>query len=200
MKCLRTLLDVILAPRGARRALGLLLVMIAAGVGLAPPAAAHNTLIGSTPVDGSTVQTAPTTVTVTFDQPVVNYQPAMTVTGPNGNRFSVGDPVVRGSVVSIGVSAGPAGRYAAAYRVVSADGHPVYGQIGYTVASGGAGTATGSAPTASAATAASPDAAQGSSGLAWLLWAGIGVAVLMVAAAVVVILRPSRAPGVDQDR
>jgi len=200
MKCLRTLLDVILAPRGARRALGLLLVMIAAGVGLAPPAAAHNTLIGSSPADGSTVQTAPTTVTMTFDQPVINYQPAVTVTGPNGNSFTVGHPVVSGSMVSIGVSAGPAGRYAAAYRVVSADGHPVYGEIGYTVAIGGAGTAAGSAPAPEAVAAAPRDGVQSHSGLAWWLWAGIGLAVLVVAAAVAVTLRPSRAPGVDEDR
>ncbi len=197
---MRTLLVVILALPGARRALRLLLVMIAAGAWLAPPAAAHNTLIGSSPADGSTVQTAPTTVTMTFDQPVISYQPTVTVTGPNGNSFTVGRPVVSGSMVSIGVSAGPAGRYAAAYRVVSADGHPVYGEIGYTVASGGAGTAAGSAPAPEAGPAAPRDGVQSHSGLAWWLWAGIGVAVLVVAAAVVVTLRPSRAPGVDEDR
>lgn len=181
----------------SRALLVVMLATIAAGVGLASPAAAHNTLIGSSPADGSTVHQAPTTVALTFDEPVTNYQPVMTVTGPNGNSFAVGDPVVSGSVVSIGVSAGPAGRYTAAYRVVSADGHPVYGEIAYTVDSAGAGTAAGSTPAPSAGPAAHA-AVQGSSGLAWWLWGGIGIAVLPVIAAAAVILRPSRAPRGDR--
>lgn len=169
-----------------------------AGVALTLPAAAHNTLIGSSPADGSTVSSAPTSVTLTFDEPVANYQPVMTVTGPNGNSFAGADPVVNGSTVSIGVSAGPAGRYTAAYRVVSADGHPVDGEIGYTVAAGG--TATGSPPTAGAATAAPHDRVPASPNLGGWLWAGIAVAVLLVAAAVAVVLRPSGKPGKEKDR
>lgn len=186
--------------RWLRRSLELLLAIVTAGiagVALTLPAAAHNALIGSSPADGSTVPTPPTSVTLTFDQPVINYQPLVTVTGPNGNSFSVGDPVVSGSTVSIGVSAGPAGRYTAAYRVGSADGHPVYGEIGYTVAAGG--TATGSPPTAGAATAAPHDRVPASPGLGGWLWAGIAVAVLLVAAAVAVVLRPSGKPDKVED-
>lgn len=161
----------------------------AIGVGLALPASAHDVLTGSSPADGSTVSTAPSTITLTFDQPVQNYQPVLTVTGPNGNRFSSGAPTVAGDVVSITVAgAGPAGKYTAAWRIVSADGHPVSGEISYTLAAQGAGTATGSAaPAGEGGNSTAADS--GSSGLGVWLWIGIGVAVLLVIVAVVVILR-----------
>lgn len=177
----------------------LLSVLIAIGIAVlatyaaALPAAAHNTLTGSDPADGSTAGTAPTTVTLTFDQPVQDYQPVLTVAGPNGNRFSAGPPTVTGNRVSIAISgAGPAGNYIAAYRVISADGHPVIGKISYTLAAAAAGSAVGRAPTPGEA-AVDAGSHSGSSGLGVWLWLGIGIAVLLVAAAVVVIVRQSAA-------
>ncbi|WP_211229552.1 copper resistance CopC family protein [Nakamurella lactea] len=189
--------------RGLSAGAAVLLALLI-GVGLALPASAHNTLTGSDPADGSTVSAAPTTVTLTFDQPVQNYQPVLTVTGPNGNRFSAGEATVQSNTVSVALDgAGPAGEYIAAYRVVSADGHPVSGEIRYTLAAGAAGTATGSpAPAGSTPSAAAGD---GSSGLGVWLWIGIAVAALLVIAAVVVILRSvsgskSEAGGTEADR
>lgn len=187
--------------RSARRVLtGLAAVLLAMllGLGAALPASAHNTLIGSDPKDGSTLSAAPAKVNLTFDQPVQNYQPVLTITGPDGNRFSSGAPTVAGAVVSITVDgAGPAGKYTAAYRIVSADGHPVSGEIQYTLSASAAGTATGSpTPAGSQAPSAAPDS--GSSGLGAWLWIGIAVAALLVIAAVVVILRSTRS-GSDPD-
>ncbi|MDQ6656794.1 MAG: copper resistance protein CopC [Actinomycetota bacterium] len=178
--------------RRSTRLIGAVLAIVLAavtGVGLALPASAHDVLRGSNPADGSTLSTAPSTITLTFDQPVQDFQPVLTVTGPNGNRFSSGAPTVAGDVVWIAVTgAGPAGRYTAGWRVVSADGHRVSGEISYTLAAGAAGTVTGSAAPAGDG-ASSAAAGSGSAGIGIWLWVGIGVAVLLVIGAVVVILR-----------
>ena len=45
--------------------------LVTAGtVGLAGPAAAHHALTGSDPADGATVDDPPTSISLTFDQPV----------------------------------------------------------------------------------------------------------------------------------
>ena len=101
-----------------------------AAVVFAGPAAAHDVLLSSDPADGSTVQTAPPSVTLTFDQPVQDFEPVVTVTGPDGQSYQSGSPTVDSTVVTNAV--GPltaAGEYLIAYRVVSADGHPVVGEV-----------------------------------------------------------------------
>ena len=75
-------------PRRLTRLLVLMVLTLAAGVGLAGPAAAHNVLISSDPTDGSTLQTAPTTVKLTFDQPVQNFEPIVAVLGPDGQHHA----------------------------------------------------------------------------------------------------------------
>ena len=209
--------------RQLSRLLVLMLLSLAAGVGLAGPAAAHDVLTSSDPTDGSTLQSAPTTVRLTFDQPVQNFEPVVTVIGPDGQPYESGAPQVDSTVVTAGVGALPvAGAYVIAYRVVSADGHPVQGEIHFNLAEGAvvvvesaassapgsadvsassaepataggstsAGTSTSSAAVAPAAVA--PAAA--SSGLSGWVWAAIALAALLVAAAIVVMVRRPRQP------
>ncbi len=111
--------------------IGLVAALVAlAAVGFARPAAAHDVLLSSDPTDGSIVQVAPATVTLTFDQPVQDFEPVVTVTGPDGQSYQSGSPTVDSSVVTNAV--GPltaAGEYVIAYRVVSPDGHPVLGEV-----------------------------------------------------------------------
>jgi methionine-rich copper-binding protein CopC len=172
---------------GFRRLAAALVVLVGAialTVGAALPAAAHNVLTGSDPSDGATLNAAPTTVTLTFDQTVQNFEPVITVTGPNGNQFQTGSTSVRDNTVSIAVDgSGPPGLYTIGYRIVSADGHPVTGSVSYTLDPAAAGTATGSPAPDGTATSES------STGLSWWLWVAIGVAALLVIAAVLVILR-----------
>jgi methionine-rich copper-binding protein CopC len=179
---------------GLRRlaaAVAVLVGTILLTVGAALPAAAHNVLTGSDPADGATVRTAPTTVTLTFDQTVQNFEPVVTVTGPNGNQFQTGSAAVRDNTVSVGVDgSGPSGLYTIGYRIVSADGHPVTGSVSYTLDPAAAGTATGSPAPDGTATADS------GAGLSWWLWVAIGVAALLVIAAVLVLLRR---PHEDED-
>ena len=167
----------------------------------AGPAAAHDVLISSDPADGATLDTAPTTVSFTFDQPVQNYDPVLVVFGPNGNAFTSASPTVAGDVISAPMAAGPAGQYRAVYRIVSADGHPVSGQITFTLTAAAAGTAsgtpTGAAPGGSSAApsaAASAGSGHPSGGPGIWLWIGIAVAAVLVIGAIAVALRH---PGAD---
>lgn len=136
----------------------LVLLTLAAGVGLAGPASAHNVLTSSDPTDGSTLQTAPTTVRLTFDQPVQDFEPVVTVIGPDGQRYEAGAPQVDSTVVTADVNPLPAaGAYTIAYRVVSADGHPVQGEIKFELAEAAiAPPAPVSSPVVADTTAASP--------------------------------------------
>jgi methionine-rich copper-binding protein CopC len=164
-------------PRQLSRLLVLILLTLAAGVGLAGPAAAHNVLTSSDPTDGSTLQTAPTTVRLTSDQPVQDFEPVVTVIGPDGNRYESGAPVVDSTVVTAGVNALPvAGAYSIAYRVVSADGHPVEGEIKFQLADGTASGADGSATAAEPAGSGSAGSGSAGSGSAGSGSAGSGSA------------------------
>jgi methionine-rich copper-binding protein CopC len=100
------------------------------------PASAHASLVGSDPKDGTTVAAAPSTITFTFNENIAN--PAyISITAPNGSKVGVTqvravDTRVTGTVADVDQK----GRYTAAYRVVSADGHPVEGTIHYSTTTG----------------------------------------------------------------
>ena len=208
--------------RWLTRLLALVLLTFGAVVGLAGPASAHNVLIASDPTEGATLQQSPTTVRLTFDQPVQDFEPIVTVVGPDGQRYESGAPVVDSTVVSAAVGALPvAGAYVVAYRVVSADGHPVQGEVHFELAATAVGTSPAAASSAPASAPASSSAASvgstaassappvqssaaaatttsavapaaESSGLAGWMWAAIAVAAVLVAAAIVVIVRRPR--------
>jgi hypothetical protein len=154
----------------------------------------------------------------------------VTVIGPDGQRYESGSPQVDSTVVTAEVNTLPvAGAYTIAYRIVSADGHPVQGEIkfeladaaiappapasspavaetpGVTPSSASASLpssaapasstseAVSSGPVTSTSTAAVAPAAS-SSGLSGWVWAAIAVAAILVAAAIVVIVRRPQQP------
>jgi len=189
----------------------------AIGIGSVGAASAHNVLIASNPPEGATLTTVPTSVTFTFDQPVQNFDPVVSLIGPDGRQYAAGAPAVSGNTVTGAVTAGPAGAYTAGYRVVSADGHPVTGEVHFDLAGDAPASARASATggSVSAVTAASgitgsglqsslgvvvPNrsetvarAAPPRSGLSAWLWIGLIAATLVIAAAAVLLLRrPAR--------
>jgi methionine-rich copper-binding protein CopC len=105
---------------------------------------AHNVLISSDPKDGSTVNEGPSSITLTFDQPVQAGERFNTfaVTGPGNTRWETEtEPAVSSNSVIFSLRPlGPAGEYQVGYRVLSADGHPVTGSIKFTVTVAGSGT------------------------------------------------------------
>lgn len=100
------------------------------------PASAHASLVGSDPEDGATLTTAPTAITFTFNENIGN--PAyVSVIAPNGSKVAVSDVrAVDMEVTGTLADVDQKGRYTAAYRVVSADGHPVQGTIHFSATSG----------------------------------------------------------------
>jgi methionine-rich copper-binding protein CopC len=159
-------------------------VVLTVGVGLAGSASAHDVLISSSPADGAALAKAPTSMTFTFDQPVQNFDPVVSLVGPDGRQYATGTPTISGNTVTGTVGTGPAGAYTAAYRIVSADGHPVTGEVHFsmTVSGGATGAALGGAAVA----------ASSSGGLSGWLWAGLAVAAVLIAGAAVVLLRRPR--------
>lgn len=124
-------------PRAARptRAALLVVLTLLLTVGLAGPAAAHASLVGSDPADGATLAAAPARITLTFDDALEAFEPVVTLTGPDGNQYQSGAAVIDGVTLSTAIQPLPAaGTYTIAYRVVSDDGHPVEGQLRFDLA------------------------------------------------------------------
>ncbi|HYQ65404.1 copper resistance CopC family protein [Actinophytocola sp.] len=124
----------------------LLAVLALTGLGLfalAGTASAHNSLVSSNPAENASVAAGPGSVELTFDQPVQEGKGLNTVavTGPDGKQWQGGPARVDSNVVSAPVrELGPKGVYTIGYRIVSADGHPVSGQVTFTLTEAGNGT------------------------------------------------------------
>jgi methionine-rich copper-binding protein CopC len=100
------------------------------------PVLAHTELISASPAQGDVVESLPGTVELTFSE-AVGSTAYVAVNGPDGEAVSDGEPqVVDGVVTQRTAGSGSAGAYTVDYRVVSADGHPVSGQVEFTVGSG----------------------------------------------------------------
>ncbi|MEW9527804.1 copper resistance protein CopC [Microbispora sp. NPDC049125] len=122
------------------------------------PVQAHTSLKSSDPQKYAQVQSL-RKVTLEFAESV--RFPVVVVRGEDGKRYESGAPLVDGPrVTEAVVDSVPPGRYTIAWRVVSQDGHPVEGEIPFTVAgSSGAspGASQGAAPAQSAQASAGGD-------------------------------------------
>ena len=185
-----------------RTALRLLAATAAACVALllgAAPAFAHTRLESSNPTDKSSVDAAPESVSLTFNEDISAEFATMSVVGPDGTNYQSGQVSAAGGQVSTAVSPlGPVGVYQIGYRVVSDDGHPVQGKVSFTLtAPGPAAAAPTTAPAAAAPTAAptaasvAPQASSTPNGSA-PIWPWLVGAVILVAAGAVVALRLGR--------
>ena len=161
----------------------------AIALAIAPVAAAsaHDYLVSSDPAAGSTVTTAPQSVTLTFNDRVIDLSgdgssTLVTVTGPDAatRHFETGCPTVADTVVSVPVALGGAGAYTVTYQIVSADGHTVSNTVPFTYrpaagtpaapgsdaavcgAKGGASGTPSAAPSSTAAPGAQPTQSAGS--------------------------------------
>jgi copper resistance protein C len=119
----------------------------------ASPAAAHNSLTGSDPEDGARLEAPPAQVRLTFLATLDPKTTKVTVTGPGKVSAAAGEPRFEGKVVEVDFAAGAAGAYTVAYQVASDDGHPIKGDIGFTLAVGAPAPAT-SVPEPAPATSA----------------------------------------------
>jgi len=95
-------------------------LLIALGSGVAVQA---NTLVSTIPAPNSTVETAPTQVTVTADGDLADLGSSITVTGPDGVRVDDGSLQISGRTALVGIKPlAQTGTYAVAYQLVLANG------------------------------------------------------------------------------
>ncbi|MET0315824.1 MAG: copper resistance CopC family protein [Rhodococcus fascians] len=140
----------------------------------APTASAHSVVTGSNPADGSEIASGPAQVSISFNEVPQSQFATLNVVGPDGNLWSKGDPRIEGQSIVVDVGElGPVGEYTIAYRVTSADGHPISGTLGFTLTAEGSGT-----PGAAASAAAEGESDDGSGG-------GIPVWIFLVAGVLV---------------
>lgn len=118
--------------------------------GVIPAAWAHDYLVSSNPKPNGTVTTAPSRITLTFDDIVLDKpaRPQITVQGPDGRYYETGCGAVLDREITTPVALGPTGKYTVTWRIVSADGHPVSDSISFTYAGKAAGANGIAAPKA----------------------------------------------------
>jgi copper transport protein len=107
-----------------------------AGVASAPPAAAHASLVASTPSDLQILDTAPSELVLAFDEDVVPALSTLRVTGPGTFVSTLGRLTRQGGSGSTLVAALrgglPAGDHTVEWHTVSVDdGHPTWGSFSF---------------------------------------------------------------------
>ncbi|MEV0387179.1 copper resistance protein CopC [Nonomuraea sp. NPDC050643] len=197
-------------------------VLAAAGAALllvasAPAALAHDRLKSSSPADKAKVKQVET---IELEFTARMTLPTIVLDGPDGKSVSLGKPKADGTKVTARITEPlDPGRHRMAWRVVSSDGHPIQGELTFTVtappatpASTPTPTSTETAPVASApaetaprsapepppvtSTAAAPVAgSEEGSGLPGWLWVALGVLVTAGAAVLVAGRRKGGAGG-----
>ncbi|MFF7967139.1 copper resistance CopC/CopD family protein [Streptomyces sp. NPDC007903] len=115
-------------------------------LGTASPASAHAALRATDPEDGSVLQRAPRTLTLTYTESVGLLADSFRVYDPENHRLRTGPAdhaPGRADTVRVPLPARMAkGTYVVAWRVVSADSHPVSGALTFSVGERTATTAT----------------------------------------------------------
>jgi len=102
----------------------------------APPAWAHARVVSTTPGDGAVLASAPTHVTIRFDD-TVRVLGGTTVVGNSDKRpVTAGKPTARGRVVTIPLRKLRDGDYTVRWSVLSNDGHTVDGVFAFAVGAG----------------------------------------------------------------
>ncbi|MFF4707358.1 copper resistance protein CopC [Streptomyces sp. NPDC001288] len=134
------------APRGTLRALALLgSLLTALLLASAAPASAHAALRGSDPADGAVLKSSPGSVTLTFTESVGLLDDSFRVYDPTNHRVTTGGPGHGPGGADTARITFPkrlgTGTFTVAWRVVSADSHPVSGALTFSVGEPSATTA-----------------------------------------------------------
>jgi len=187
-----------------RTLLSATVLALLAVLAMASPALAHATLTASNPAEGAQVATAPTQLTLTFNEPVSPDQVTITVTGPGGATWQVGAITGTDTTLTAPVQpAGPAGPYTMSYSIQSADEHPVTGAVNFAMTTAVVTTTTPppttTEPTTTEPTAPAPapraqDTSADDDGIPVWVWIVGAVVVLVAGVAVALGLSRKRGP------
>ncbi|MBD9704105.1 copper resistance protein CopC/CopD [Streptomyces sp. ID01-12c] len=123
--------------RAVRRLVLLGAVLLLSLLGGTGTASAHAALTGSDPADGSVLDTAPRDVTLRFTESVSLLKDSIRVVDPENRAVDTGKPGRAGgradtARVTLPTGLGD-GTYTIAWRVVSADSHPISGALIFSV-------------------------------------------------------------------
>ena len=105
------------------------------------PAHAHTSLELSTPSDGQSFEFMPAGLSASFDEDLIEIEGEVVNTlelqSADGTKYVLSAATIAGPTVSANTGDGeyPAGEYLLKFRVVSADGHPVTGEIRFSTQS-----------------------------------------------------------------
>ena len=111
----------------------------------AAPASAHAELLETDPAEGAVVETAPESVTLTFNEPVRLTSQEIAVYDAEGEEVA-SSAAANGPEVTVGLSDAATmdhGTYVLSWNVLSGDGHPIAGALTFSV---GAPSATVAPP------------------------------------------------------
>jgi methionine-rich copper-binding protein CopC len=180
-----------------RRILSVALVGVAAAalvLAAAAPAAAHNYVVESTPAEGEVLTALPEAWEVVTNETMLYADDAvfgLWARDASGLFYGDGCVVVTGSRMSAAPVIGAPGEYTLVYALISADGHPLTGEIPFEWA-GEAEIATGSAePARCGEEPSEPETAAPSSDAIWIA-AAVGAVGAAVIVAVLLTRRPKR--------
>lgn len=106
-----------------------------------PSASAHSALESSNPANDQVLEAFPSELSLTFNEELISIEGesvnTLTLQGTDGAIYDLLEQTVVGAVLSAKASSAeyPAGEYLLKYRVVSADGHPITGEISFSTQS-----------------------------------------------------------------
>ena len=179
-------------PSALRRSVfGALLVGLCALFVAAPSAAfAHDELIGSNPASDEILETGPTQIDLRFSANPLEGAGAteIVVLSPSGSEVQQGDPILdRNGVIQELSGADERGTYTVVWRIVSSDGHPISGELMFSV---GETSEPAELPTAGDATGGGTDGSNSDAGGADLtaIWIIAGIVVIGLGGALVAVL------------
>ena len=110
-----------------------LLVMFGV-VTIASPALAHDAIMASTPEDGAVVTEVLKKLVITYNAEIASIGAEVAITAPDGVSALGGDLTIAGTDVTVPLAPDLAnGAYAIAWRVTSSDGHPISGELTFTL-------------------------------------------------------------------
>lgn len=104
-------------------------------LGFAPPAAAHDALLGTDPQAGASLDAAPAQIVFTYSAEILAEGAEVQVTDASGAPLTDGAPVIDGTTLTQPLTGEGSGEIAVLWRVVSSDGHPIAGELAFTVTS-----------------------------------------------------------------
>ncbi len=167
-----------------------LLALLSIGPMIAP-ASAHSKLVSSSPSEGAVRDAPPSQVEFTFDEELLQGTTVISINDDQGNSIATTPVEPIGKTISAPWPNGAAaGSYQVAYRIVSADGHPVTGAVTFSVA--GAQPAATLEPAAAPASARTPESPPPTANVGVGRTVIIGIFVLVAVAGAVVIIATRR--------